>query len=379
MSVANTIISKPIISADSHVMEPPGTYIDRIDHAFLDRAPRVEHDPVRGDTFKIPGMPEIVPVGLIAAAGKTPEEIGQAAVKARFEDMHRGGWDPHARMADQLRDGVSAEVIYPSVGMLLCNHPDADFKKACFDAYNLWIAEFCDPYPQRLLGCGQTAMRTPDEGIRDLMTIKQLGLRGVMLPGFPIQEDYDQPAYDEFWAAAVELGLPLSFHILTAKDGVNGPNGMGRTRGPRMNGFMTIIRGIQDVMGTLILGGVFERHPKLKIVCVEADAGWVPHYMYRLDHAYKRHRYWLTADKLSKLPSEYFRENIYVTFQDDWVAFKTLDLCNAERLMWANDFPHSDSTWPHSQDLLREHTAGLSAQQKDWLLHDNCARLYGLQ
>ena len=114
-------------------------------------------------------------------------------------------------------------------------------------------------------------------------------------------------------------------------------------------------------MGTLVLGGVFERHPKLRIVCVEADAGWVPHYMYRMDHAYKRHRNWLPPGQaLSKLPSEYFAENIYTTFQDDWVAFKTADLMNWRRLMWANDFPHSDSTWPWSQEMLAEHTTDLT-------------------
>ena len=379
MSATNTIIKKSIISADSHVMEPPGTYIDRIDHKYRDRAPHVVFTEERGDTYMIDGMTDTVPMGLIAAAGKTAEELGQAAVKARFEDLHRGGWDPVARIGDQDRDGIYAEVIYPSVGMLLCNHPDADYKKACFDAYNLWIAEFCDSNRERLLGCGQTTMRSPKEGIEDLRRIKQMGLRGVMMPGFPEMEDYDSPIYDEFWAAAVELGLPLSFHILTSRDGISGKGAFGLTRGPKLNGFMTIIRGCQDVMGTLIFGAVFERHPKLKIVCVEADAGWVPHYMYRLDHAFKRHRYWLTAGKLSKMPSEYFRENIYVTFQDDWVAFKVMDLCNPRRLMWANDFPHSDSTWPHSQALLQEHAAGLDTDHKNWLLHDNVAELYGVQ
>jgi predicted TIM-barrel fold metal-dependent hydrolase len=131
-------------------------------------------------------------------------------------------------------------------------------------------------------------------------------------------------------------------------------------------------------MGTLVLSGVFERHPRLKVVCVEADAGWVPHYMYRMDHAYKRHRNWLPAGALSKLPSEYFRENIYVTFQDDWVAFKMTSMVNVERLMWANDFPHSDATWPWSQEVLAEHTAGLSQHEKDRILHDNVAELYRL-
>ncbi len=379
MSATNSIIKKPIISADSHVMEPPGTYIDRIDRKFRDRAPRVVFTPERGDIYVIDGMADTIPMGLVAAAGKTAEELAIAATKARFDDLHRGGWDPVARISDQDRDGVYAEIIYPSVGMVLCNHPDAEYKTACFDAYNLWISEYCDGNRERLLGCGQTAMRSPQEGIEDLRRIKQLGLRGVMMPGFPVMEDYDSPIYDEFWAAAVDLGLPLSFHILTSRDGVSGKGALGHSRGPKLNGFMTIIRGCQDIMGTLIFGAVFERHPKLKVVCVEADAGWVPHYMYRLDHAYKRHRFWLTAGKLSKMPSEYFSENIYVTFQDDWVAFKVMDLCNPRRLMWANDFPHSDSTWPHSQTLLQEHAAGLDTDHKNWLLHDNVAELYGVQ
>ena len=190
-----------------------------------------------------------------------------------------------------------------------------------------------------------------------------------MMPGNPAVEDYDSPSYDEFYQAAIELELPLSFHILTTRSE--------KTRGPKMNSFLTIVRGCQDIMGTLILGGVFERHPRLKIVCVEADAGWVPHYMYRMDHAFKRHRNWLPpGQELSKLPSEYFRENIYVTFQDDWVAFKIAGLMNWERLMWANDFPHSDSTWPWSQELLAEHKSDLTDEQAERILSGNVAELY---
>jgi len=366
-------MAKPIISADSHITEPPGTYVDRIDKKYRDSAPRMQRHDQLGDIFVIDGLATPVPMGLVAAAGKPPEEIRISGVK--FEEMHRGGWDPEARLADQDRDGVSAEIIYPTVGMLLCNHADFDYKKACFDAYNLWLAEYCDAHPDRLLGIGQTAMRSPQEGIEDLRRMKQLGFRGAMLPGNPQQEDYDSPIYDPLWEAAIELRMPLSFHILTGQGSSLGE----RVRGPRINGFLSIIRGNQDIMGMLCYSGVFERHPALKVVCVEADAGWVPHYMYRMDHAYKRHRYWLTAGAISKLPSEYFRENIYVTFQDDWVAFQMKDMCNFRRIMWANDFPHSDSTWPWSQDVLAEHTKHLSAREKDWVLHDNVSELYGLE
>jgi predicted TIM-barrel fold metal-dependent hydrolase len=312
---------KPVISADSHVTEPPGTYVDRIDRAFLDRAPRMVRDQRLGDIFVVDGMDKPVPMGLVAAAGKSAAELSKFG--ARFEDLHRGGWDPDARLADQDRDGVAAEVIYPTVGMLLCNHPDFDYKHACFDAYNLWIAEYCGAHPDRLIGVGQTAMRSVEEGIRDLEHIKALGLRGVMLPGNPAVSDYDDPAYGPFFEAAVDLGLPLSFHILTSQS-----DAIGRARGPKLNSFLSIIRGCQDILGMFVLGGVFERHPRLRVVCVEADAGWVPHYMYRMDHAFERHRYWLTAGALTKLPSEYFREHVYTTFQDDWVAFQVKDLCN---------------------------------------------------
>lgn len=366
-------MSKPIISSDSHITEPPGTYIDRIDKKYKDTAPRLVRDEKKGDLFVIDGLKHPVPMGLVAAAGKKAEELTAFGVK--FEDLHRGGWDPDARLADQDRDGVSAEVIYPTVGMLLCNHRDYDYKKACFDAYNEWIAEYCAAHPDRLIGTGQTAMRSVDEGIADVRKMKDLGLRGVMMPGNPQVADYDDPIYDPFWQATLDMEMPLSFHILTSRSDVVGA----APRGPKINGFLSIIRGNQDIMGTFIFGGVFERNPELKIVCVEADAGWVPHYMYRMDHAYDRHRYWLKPGQaLSKKPSEYFSEHIYTTFQDDWVAFRMKDLCNPRRLMWANDFPHSDSTWPWSQELLAKHTAHLTQEEKDWILHDNVADLYGL-
>jgi uncharacterized protein len=359
----------PIISADSHITEPAGCYLDHIEPAYRERAPRMQFIEGTGDVFVVDGMKRPIRMGLVAAAGKPPEELSLSGV--RFEEMHRGGWDPRARLAEQRRDGVAAELLYPTVGMVLCNHRDFDYKKACFDAYNRWIAQYCSAAPERLLGMGQTAMRSPEEGVRDLHAIRALGLRGVMMPGEPAVEDYDSPLYDAFYETAVGLGLPLSFHILTMRDGQ-------RTRGPSMNSFLSIIRGCQDIMGTLILGGVFERHPALRVVCVEADAGWVPHYMYRMDHAYKRHRGWLRAGALAKLPSEYFREHIYTTFQDDWVAFQVANLMNWRRLLWANDFPHSDSTWPNSQQMLAEQGVHLSEPQREAILCTNVAELYGI-
>ncbi len=363
-------VDYPIISADSHITEAPGTYIDHIDPKWRDKAPKlVDGGEQMGDVFVVEGSKVPIPMGLVAAAGKDPSEL--RTFGAKFDDLHRGGWDPTARVAEQDADGVAAEVIYPTVGMVLCNIDDFDLKKASFDAYNRWIAEYCSHAPDRLLGCGQTAMRSPEEGIEDLKAIKALGLRGVMMPGQPALEDYDSPIYDEFWETAIELELPLSYHILTTKNE--------QTRGPKISSFLSIVRGCQDIMAMLVFGGVFERHPDLKVVCVEADAGWVPHFMYRMDHAFNRHRYWLKPGaELTRLPSEYFADHIYLTFQDDWTAFRFADAMNWERLMWANDFPHSDSTWPWSQELLDKHTAGMTDEQTKAILSDNVAGLYGI-
>jgi len=371
--------SFPVISADSHITEPPDCYTAHIDPAWRDRAPHMVSDEQRGDMFVIPGMSRPIAMGLVAAAGKPSEELTVSGVS--FDELHRSGWDANYRIADQQRDGVAAEVIYPTVGMMICNHPDADFKHATFAAYNRWISDYCSVAPDRLLGCGQTALRSVEEGIADLQRISDLGLRGVMMPGEPAtwaedgSGDYDDPMWDSFWEAAIDLGLPLSFHILTSRASAF----ESRPRGPRINGFLAIIRGIQDIMGTLIYGGVFERHPNLRVVCVEADAGWVPHYMYRMDHAWKRHRNWMAPGvELQRLPSEYFAEHIYTTFQDDWTAFRVAEQMNWRRLMWANDFPHSDSTWPWSQEMLTEHTAHLTDEMTQAILSGNAADLYGI-
>ena len=171
----------------------------------------------------------------------------------------------------------------------------------------------------------------------------------------------------------VELELVPSFHILTSGEGLTQ-----KFRGSKINSFMSIVRGNQELMSMFVFDGIFMRHPNLKIVSAEADGGWIPHYMYRMDHAYDRHRHWMRGKELEKRPSDYFREHIYFTFQDDYTAFQFKDYLNIERMMWANDFPHSDSTWPWSQKILKDQLTHMTEEEKNRVLHDNAAELYGL-
>jgi len=369
-----------LISADSHITEPPNCYIDHIEARYRQTAPHIESEAVadnRGDVFVIDGMKQRIALGLLAAAGKDPRTLKTG--DTTFAQLHRGGWDPKARIADQDRDGVAGEVIYPTIGMVLCSHPDAAYKHACMWAYNRWLQEFVAASPARLFGAGMTAVRSVAEAIEDFRRIKEMGLRGVMMPGYPETEhDYDHESFDPLWKAAVELKLPLSFHILTMDKPDKNLQFAKLTRGPKINGWQSIIRGCQDIIGMFIFGRVFERNPDLRIVSVESDAGWAPHFMYRMDHAYKRHRTWLKCDAMSKLPSEFFQENVYLTFQDDWVAFRMTAMCNPRRLMWANDFPHSDSTWPDSRPMLEAHVTALAPAERHWILEDNVRDLYGI-
>jgi predicted TIM-barrel fold metal-dependent hydrolase len=361
------------ISADSHIIEPPNCFADFIEPAYRARAPHLAEDPKSGgERYIVEGFPIPIRLNQLAAAGKNPQDIQEEG--DRFSGLHRSSWDSKCRVADQDRDGVAAEFIYPTIGMLICNVDDHDYKNACMHAYNRWLQEYVAEAPERLYGLGQTAVRSVPEAIADFQRIKEMGFKGVMMPGNPATPyDYDDPAFDPLWRAAVELDLPISFHVLTAaKDG-----GFS-ARGPTINGFHAIIRCCQDIIGMFIYSGVFERHPSLKLVCVEADAGWAPHYVYRMDHTYKRHRFWMKGLELARLPSAYFFENVYLTFQDDFAAFRAVDQLNPQRLMWANDFPHSDSTWPWSQDVIAEQTKNLSHQQAAWILRDNVRELYKL-
>jgi predicted TIM-barrel fold metal-dependent hydrolase len=361
-------MSYPVISADSHITEAPNTYTDFIDAKYKDTAPYLIEGQ-EGVPFMVRDM-GLMKIGPASAAGIPAPDRRKTMLT--LNDMHRGGFDSAYRLAAQDRDGIAAEVVYPTLGMLLCSHPDINYKEACFKAYNRWLVEYCSVDPERILGAGQTAMRTPEDGIKDLAEIKAQGHRGVMMPGMPGLEDYDSRIYDDFWEAAAESGLVVAFHILTV-GGLEIP-----TRGPKINLFMNTSRAVQDVIGMMIFGGVFERHPKLKMVCVEGDAGWVPHYAHRIDRGYMEQRHNLPSDDLAQMPSEYLLDRIYFTFQDDPIAFRFADAMNYKRLMWANDYPHSDSTWPHSKSYLDRHTKFTTPEQTQAILCGNVAELYGI-
>ena len=364
-----TLSEETVISADSHIAETEAVFAD-IDPKFEEDRPRQIFDDEAGALLAIPNIDIKIPMGVICTAGRAPEKFGEPVP---WEKIHPAGFDPKARLKIQDEESIDAEVLYPSVGMVICNHPDINYKKACFDAYNRWLAEFCEAAPDRLLGMAMAAVRTIEEGVEELRTIKKMGFRGVMLPGSPEIEDYDHPCYDPLWEAAVDLGLPVCFHILTSKGDITD-----QFRGPNIVQQIVTVRGNQNILMMFVFGGVFERFPELKIVLVESDAGWIPHFKFRMDHAWERHRFWMQSSAIQRKPSTYVDEHVYVTFQDDYSVKHVTEALNMERVLWASDFPHSDGTYPNSRAVIDHVTEGMSAGERRGVLADNVRSLYGL-
>jgi len=200
-------------------------------------------------------------------------------------------------------------------------------------------------------------------------------LRGVLIPGRPPEGHYAEPRFDRLWERCASAGIPVSFHILAGREDVDPSLGSGL----KMLWFNAVIHAIQQTISLFIFGGVLDRHPDLQLVSAEHDAGWVAHFAYRLDQKYERHSG--TSPRRGGLvsrPSEYLRRNVSFTFQDDPWAVATRDEVGAGRLMWASDYPHSDSTWPHSRKVIDRDFAGVPTPDVEAICGGNAARLYDL-
>ncbi len=365
-------------SADSHTIEPPEIYSDYISAKFKDRAPKLAHDPERGVVYLVEGLAAPIAVGGLCMTDVPFADRYRLRTRP-FKDLPKGGYSAKERLLAQDHDGISGEVIYPTVGMVICQHQDPDFRHEMLWGYNRWLKDFTAENPERMVGVAQLAIRSVDDAVEELKEAHRMGFRGAMLPGDPLtDEDYEDAVYDPLWRTAVELNMPLSFHSLTSAraKGMNLQSG-GPPRGTSGIGNLSnIVRSNQDIISMLIWGGVFERVPELKMVCVEADASWAPHLMQKMDHHYDTMRALMKVGEFKRRPSEVFKDNFYMTFQYDWLAIELAHHMNPERLMWANDYPHTDSTWPHSQSLLKANLPDVSVERVNRILRDNVKELY---
>ena len=177
------------------------------------------------------------------------------------------------------------------------------------------------------------------------------------------------------------MQIPVSLHLGTGRKSMMQRGGVGREvkltgRDFMINTTLAPVHDIQRSLCSLIFGGVLERFPRLRIVSAENDSGWFPHMLYRIDHFYEKFGTMSDETRLSMKPSDYVRRNVWVTFQDDMVGPMTWKLFGEDNYMWASDFPHSDSTWPHSLQVIERSFEGVPESVKRKIVCDNAVGLY---
>ncbi|HEV8441058.1 MAG TPA: amidohydrolase family protein [Methylomirabilota bacterium] len=364
-----------ILSSDSHVFEPPDLWATRIDPAFRDRAPRLVR--IDGaDQLVVEGHQVLSGIGLISNAGARFEAPETISSQARFEDVHRGGYDPHQHLKDMQLDGVAGEVLYPSQGLFYFKVADTPLMSAIFRAYNDWLAEFCRTDPARLKGIAMINLDDVEDGIKELERAAELGLAGAMITEYPLEDRrYDHPEYEPFWAAAQALDMPLSLHTATRRQGKI--RGAGEKTLRDASGRATKAFYPATSMCDMIFSGVFERHPRLKLAIVEFELAWAPHLLSSMDYTYReRHEEAICRFKDGMRPSDFFRRNVCLSFQEDAIGVRLRDVIGVDNMMWGSDYPHSESTFPRSREILAEILAGVPEEEQAKIVGGNTARLY---
>ncbi|MEV0277832.1 amidohydrolase family protein [Streptomyces sp. NPDC050610] len=367
-------MTAPVLSADSHVVEPVRLWTEGLERRHRDRAPRVSWDSERhGWYFTCDNlMPALV--NTLYATDTTPADFADGA-EAVVEAARAGGGDPAARLKDMALDGVAGEVLYPSLALHLFWLADGDFQRACFRAYNDWLADYARYAPERLAGLGLISLWDTGEAVRELRRCHGLGLRGAAVwASAPAERDFAGAANDPFWRAAEELGMPVSMHCLT-----------GYRDSPRLFDYATPMgrvqrnmaypEEIQHTLTDLIFSGVLQRFPGLHIVLAENDIGWVAYHLLHADRIHDKLGPALRSD-LALAPSDYFRRQVHATFTDDEVGVLALRRLGAGNFLWGSDYPHYESSWPHSREVLDRCLADVGAADRERVTAGNCARLY---
>ena len=301
----------------------------------------------------------------------------------RLGGLKPGGTDPFRRLDEMGTDGVSAEVIYPTAGLRLFGMDHAGAQEACFQLYNDWLMDYCKPNLERLPGIACISLYNSDQAVRELERCARGGLKGGLIwqvphPELPLWSEH----YNPFWEAAAALGMPVNIHTLTGHNyrkiptgkGLPGADeGMNKTR----NSVNVKALDMSNALFDLIFFGVLQRYPGLKIVLVEAEIGWLPFYLQQWDRHFRRNREDLPSP-ITEEPSFYFNRQVYATFFDDTFGCQCLRTWGQDNCMWSSDYPHGNSSWPHSQDVIRRDLGHLPQAVRQKLLRENVAALYGM-
>jgi predicted TIM-barrel fold metal-dependent hydrolase len=381
------------IDADGHVLEPPWALPDYIDPKFRDRAPRIVeregHEYWEGDAWlrytatavgsslatpatALPGCAGIMRWNQSEYSGRTMPPYSKANPAA----FHPG---PRLQVMDQER--FEAAFLYPTLGLTYI--PDVEYACALNRAYNDWLADYCKAEPRRLYGIAAVTLADVDAAVAELRRcVKTHGFKGVFLRPclYRAGTNWWDAIYDPFWSACEELDVPVGFHPFSVDRMPGAGAYFGLDQNQPVQSFMRapFVHPVDSmfVTGSLICGGVLQRHPGLRVGILEASGGWIVPYLERLDHRFEHLGHTL-PDNMKMKPSDYFRRQCWISFDPEEVTLElTARVIGAERILIGSDFPHPDAFYPNFVDLLLQVVHNLSAQEQQQILSGAARSFY---
>lgn len=377
-----------LVSSDSHINEVDATW-ERVRRKHGDRAPRIVWNPggktgphllIEEWTSALHGgvnMEDCVNeylgyaiggIGAGAKPGRDSAEAEEFRRKFRFEDYPAASLDPAARLRDLDRDGVQAEILYPSHlrHFYELSAKDEPFFHDIAESYNEWLMEFAGCAPKRLIAQPVLSVLDPERAAADIETYAKRGAKGFVIgSSVPVGMTYGDRKFDPLWRAAEECGAPLGMHA------TSGRWKQADYRYPMADELIGSQAEIQVSLAEMIYGGVFDRFPNLKIVCAEVDAGWVAYSVQRV----------AAPDPslgLKLAPAEYLRRNVWFGFQEDRVGCLAASFYGADNFLWGSDYPHAVTTWPDSKAIIDRQFEGIPENIKRKIVFENAVELYRL-
>jgi predicted TIM-barrel fold metal-dependent hydrolase len=369
---------RPIISVDDHIVEPPDIFEGRVPARLAERAPRVVQTSSGFDTWLYDG--ELLPnIGLNAVVGRPPAEYSREPTS--FDDMRKGSWDIHHRIADMNIDGVFASLNFPSFlpgfggGRIQTVTDDRDLALAVVRAWNDWhIEEWAGAYPERIIPCQITWLHDPALAASEIRSNAARGFRAVSFPESP--ENLGLPSlhtdhWNELWAACEETETVVCLH--TGSGGI-----LPTTSSDAPREATALLFGLVAVYPAAdwLFSLIPVRYPGLKIVLAESGIGWVAGMIDRLDHISRYHECYGDWKGTDLAPSEVLRRNFWFCALDNPSSMKDIPYIGAENVLCEVDYPHADSSWPHTQRTLQQQVAGLDEGVVERIAWKNASELF---
>jgi predicted TIM-barrel fold metal-dependent hydrolase len=376
-----------IIDADSHITEPPDVWTARVPAKYRDEVPRVERlDAV--DTWMLNGQ-RLAPVGATAPAGwpTHPPEYPQT-----YEDCHPGAYQAAARLDYMDQSGIWAQVLYPNVGGFGSENflklRNDELKLLCVSAYNDFLLEWSSADLRRLLPVIATPFWDIESTVHEIERCVPLGARGILFTGEPQRYGLPvlgAPHWNPLWEVARATGLPIHFHIGSAGDTLelSTPERYAHHKVEGAHAYTAVSlfmkNGVQ--CSDLITSGVLTRYPELKFVSVESGIGWLPFMLEATDYS------WLGSFRPGRerqpgdvLPSELFRQSVYVTYWFESLAPKHfLGLIPIDNVLFETDFPHTTCLYGNIQQTIDASLGHVKADIRRKIVWDNAAALYRIE